>query len=125
RSWVVKTNDKGVALLLPNYVVSGDPLYYDSSGKIPTLPLGTMTVQETKPPVGYLNNDELFIRRITPNGTIEAVSTYNAPNVKEAVIRGGVSIEKWDAELNRKNDVQGDGTLAGAVFEIYNRTGGD
>lgn len=123
RTWVVKTDADGFALLHPTYLVSGDALFYDSSGTIPTLPLGTVTIQETKPPEGYLINNELFIRTITANGQMEPVHTYNEPIVPENVIRGGVSIEKWDFDLNRRKDSQGDATLEGAVFEIYNRTG--
>lgn len=37
--------------------------------------------------------------------------------IKNEVIRGGVEIEKWDNELNRK-EAQGGATLEGAVFEI-------
>jgi uncharacterized surface anchored protein len=83
RTWTVKTNSVGVALLHPDYVVAGDPLYYDSTGRIPTLPLGTISIQETKAPTGYLINDELFIRTITSSGVLESVSTYNEPIVKE------------------------------------------
>jgi hypothetical protein len=121
RSWVVQTDEDGFAMLHPDYLVSGDALYYDSSGRIPTLPLGTVTVQETKPPTGYLINAELYIRHITSEGSAEPVYTYNEPIVPENPIRGGVSVEKWDFDLNRRAVPQGDATLAGAVFEIYNR----
>ena len=47
------------------------------------MPLGTLTIQETKAPIGYKINSEIFIRRITPNGTAEGVSTYNEPIIKE------------------------------------------
>jgi hypothetical protein len=123
RVWIVKTNDAGVALLSPTFLVSGsDPLYYDSTGTIPTIPLGTVTIQESEAPEGYRINNTLFLRQITAAGRVEAVNTYNEPIVPDNVIRGGVSIEKWDYELNRKAAPQGDATLAGAVFEIYNRS---
>ncbi len=121
RSWVVRTDDDGLAMLHPDYLVSGNALYYDSSGKIPALPLGTVTIQETQPPVGYLINSELFVRQIKTDGSTEPVFTYNEPIVDESVIRGGISVEKWDFELNRNAVPQGDATLAGAVLEIYNR----
>ena len=125
RTWVVKTDTDGYALLHPDYIVSGDPLYYGSNGTIPTIPLGTVTIQESKSPTGYRINNELFIRQITSSadGT-ESVRTYNAPIVKEPVIRGGVSIEKWDYELDRKA-AQGDAALSEAVFAVYNRNSGN
>lgn len=121
RKWIVKTDADGFAMLHPNSFVSGDPFYYASNGTTPTIPLGTVTVQEIKAPIGYLINDEIFIRYSQASGKMEAVNTYNEPIVKEPPIRGGVSVEKWDSELNRKAVPQGDATLAGAVFEIYNR----
>ena len=122
RTWVIETDEDGFAMLHPDYLVSGDAFYYNSAGTIVTLPLGTVTIQESKAPEGYLINNELFIRQITASGSMESVETYNEPIIKENVIRGGVSVEKWDAQLNRKGAAQGDATLAGAVFEIYNRS---
>lgn len=121
RTWVLETDEDGFAMLHPDYLVSGDPFYYNSAGTIVTLPLGTVTIQESKAPEGYLINNELFIRQIAASGSMESVETYNEPTVKESVIRGGVSVEKWDMELNC-NDPQGDARLSGAVFEIYNRS---
>ncbi len=122
RTWVLKTDEDGFAMLLPQSLVAGsDPLYYASNGTTPTIPLGTVSIQETKAPSGYLLNSELFVRQVTTSGRMEAVNTYNVPIVPDQIIRGGVSIEKWDAELNRKSNSQGDASLVGAVFEIYNR----
>lgn len=120
RTWVVETDEDGFAMLHPDYKVSGDAFYYNSTGDLVTLPLGTISIQETKAPAGYLLNNEVFIRQITPAGNMESVETFNEPVVKESVIRGGVSVQKWDAELNRK-EAQGDASLQGAVFEIINK----
>lgn len=122
RTWVIETDEDGFAMLHPDYLVSGDAFYYNSAGTIVTLPLGTVTIQETKAPEGYLINSELFIRQITASGSMESVETYNEPIVKENVIRSGVSVEKWDAQLNKKGAAQGDATLAGAVLEIVNKS---
>ena len=121
RTWVLRTGANGTAYLHPDYLVSGDAFYYAGNGD-PTLPLGTVTIQETKPPTGYLINSELYIRQITSQGTAESVKTYNQPIVPDKVIRGGVAIEKWDFDLNRRAAPQGDATLAGSVLEIYNRS---
>ncbi|MDL2236418.1 type IV secretory system conjugative DNA transfer family protein [Christensenellaceae bacterium OttesenSCG-928-K19] len=126
RKWIVETNANGFAMLHPDFVVAGsDPLYFASNGTTPTIPLGTVTVQETKAPTGYRINDEIFVRYSKTEGRREAVNTYNEPIIKEPPIRGGVEIEKWDYELNRRAVPQGDASLAGAVFDIYNRTGKD
>ena len=120
RTWILRTGINGTAYLHPDYLVSGDPFYY-SGNNDPTLPLGTVTIQETKAPEGYLINNEIYIRQITSEGTAESVFTYNEPIVKENVIRGGVLIEKWDNETV-KHKPQGGASFEGAVFEIINRS---
>ena len=115
RTWIVKTDSRGFTRLGDKYKVSGDEFY--KLGGVVTLPLGTVTIQETKAPTGYLLNDEIFVRKITSDGTAERVNTYNEPEVPESVIRGGVRIEKWDNELASKNP-QGAATLEGTKIQI-------
>ena len=110
RTWVLKTNSKGQTLLAENFIVSGDSLYYTSKGE-PTLPIGTITIQETKAPEGYLLNPEIFIRQITSDGSAESVNTYNEPEIPETVMKGSVELYKSDDESGN--------ALAGAVYGIY------
>ena len=86
RSWVLKTDKDGYCELTSAYKVSGDDFYYNGTNT-PTLPVGTVTIQETKAPVGYFINNEVFVRNITPTGTSEFVSTFNQPEVLEKVIK--------------------------------------
>ena len=97
RSWTFATDNDGVILLsfAEDYLVSGDPLYYDANGYT-TLPLGTVLIQETKAPTGYNLNDEIFIRQITTDGTLESVNTYNTPEVPDQVRRGDLEFSKRD-----------------------------
>lgn len=85
RSWVLKTNDEGIAYLDSDYKVSGDDFYM--FGNIATIPVGTITIQETKAPTGYFINNEVFVRKIEANGKDQYVSTYNQPTVNEKVIK--------------------------------------
>ncbi len=110
RTWVLNTNDRGQTLLSEDFKISGDSLYYTSNGE-PTLPIGTITIQETKAPEGYLINPEIFVRQITSAGTDQFISTYNAPIVPEQVIKGYVELYKSDIESGNK--------LANAVYGIY------
>lgn len=86
RSWVLKTNSNGYCQLNSNFKVSGDDFYYNGNSH-PTLPVGTITIQETKAPTGYFINNEVFVRKITTSGNAERVETFNMPTVNEKVIK--------------------------------------
>ena len=110
RSWVLKTNESGKSSMVDSLKVSGDEFFKDSSGTN-TLPIGTITIQETKAPEGYLINPEIFVRQITSDGTAEGVQTYNVPIIPEQVMKGSVELYKSDNESGN--------ALAGAVYGIY------
>ena len=105
RSWVLKTDKDGCCDLSNDYKVSGDDFFYMSNG-LPTLPVGTITIQETKAPTGYFINNELFVRKITTSGNTEHISTYNQPEVLEKVIK--FNIKKVQAGTSTP--------ISGAVF---------
>ena len=97
-------------------------LYKDKDGKT-CYPLGTYFIQEVKAPEGYLVNDEILTVKITEDGTDNLhVSTYNE-SIKgdDTIIRGGVKLSKIDNDLD-EDYAQGDATLAGAEFTIYNQS---
>ena len=105
RSWVLKTDSDGYCDLAKGYKVSGDDFYYASNGDA-TLPVGTITIQETKAPTGYFINNEVFVRKITTKGSVEDVDTFNMPTVNEKVIK--FNIKKVQAGTSTP--------ISGAVF---------
>ena len=133
RTWVIKTvkspsENKYIATLSNTFKVSGDEFYLD--GGAPTLPLGTITVEETKAPAGYtLQNKMLSVGgqevangialfNITENDQhIAAVVGGNEYTVVEGVVRGGLEIQKKDAATNENVGI--------AVFEIINKNNFD
>lgn len=117
RTWIFKTDAEGKVHFSKNYLVSGDAFYTQTDGKTPCLPLGTVTVQETKAPAGYFTNDTVFVQKITAGGAKETVSCYNASSVEEQVYRGGVKVQKRDLET-KKAEAQGGATLEGVVFTV-------
>lgn len=128
RTWVLKTDENGrtslarVTLDKDKYFVSGDSFYTSTNGNI-TLPIGTVTVQETKAPSGYLLSDNsVHIQQITSNTTTERVTTFvepseKAPTVREQVKRGDIAFNKVHGE-----DMTG---LAGVPFKITSKTTGE
>lgn len=125
RTWVMKTDERGFTRLGEKYKVSGDE-FFKLKGVV-TLPLGTITIQETKAPKGYLLNEEIFVRQITPTGSGEQVETYNMPTIKEEVIRGDVQLVKY----GESNDEPGDSgadikkPLKDIKFHLTSKTNGD
>ena len=132
RTWILKTVQAASgnyrAYLDNEHFVSGDPFYLDAG--IPTLPLGTITVEETKAPVGYtLQNKTLSaggqevangiaLFNITEdNQHVAAVVGGNEYTVVEGVVRGGLEIQKKDANTGAN--------VGTATFQIVNKNNYD
>jgi hypothetical protein len=100
RTWVIKTDADGKAVMDSSHKVSGSSWYTDGNGDI-SLPLGTVTIQETKAPAHYEINSEVFVRKITGSGTTETVSTYSPFTVSESPESGYLRIIKKDDQTNK------------------------
>lgn len=106
RTWIFKTDAEGKSHFSKDYLVSGDAFYTQTDGKTICLPLGTVTVQETKAPVGYFSNDTVFVQKITADGVKETVQCYNTSSVEEQIYRGDLELVKVsDGEQTRLSDV--------------------
>ena len=115
RSWVLKTDEYGYTTLDKAYLVSGDEFYYATNSGNPALPLGTISIQETKAPDGYIIDSTPVIRQITSEGGAESVFTYNAPEISNDPDPGTIRIVK-------KSD---DGVVAGMRFVVKNNSTGE
>lgn len=117
RTWVLKTGSDGALKFTEDALVSGDNFYYTSDGSTICLPLGTVTVQETKAPAGYFVNDTIFVQKISGTSESETINVYQSSEVPEQIYRGGVQIQKRDLETGEAA-AQGNATLEGAEFTI-------
>lgn len=117
RTWIFKTDSDGKIQFTKKYFVSGDEFYYQTDETTLCFPLGTVTVQETKAPTGYVLNDKVFVQKITASGKKESVEIYNSITVPETLIRGGVKVQKSDADTMTP-EAQGSATLTGTAFTI-------
>lgn len=117
RTWIFRTDEAGRIEFTSEYLVSGDEFYYQMDGTTPCVPLGTVTVQETKAPEGYLLNESVFVQKIVAGGTQETVECYQTAYVADQVYRGDLEFVKVsDGDLNR---------LANVPFSITSKTTGE
>jgi hypothetical protein len=100
RIWYVRTDATGKGMVRESYLAEGsDALYHNSYGDA-TIPLGTVIIEESTAPTGYILPSPalVFIQQVTATSQMESVTTYNAPVAYERVARGDVSITKaYDA----------------------------
>ena len=136
RTWVTKTiaetDSDGtthyITKLADEYKVSGDSFYMQDGKTV--LPLGTLTVEETKAPNGYLLDGAyrqagdkseqikgLYVTQITEDGDLTVLSGSNQFSVSDKVIRSGVKIQKRDLETGDTKP-QGSATLKDTAFDI-------
>ena len=136
RTWVTKTvaekSSDGsihyVTKLADAYKVSGDAFYTQNEKGV--LPLGTLTVEETKAPDGYLLDGAymqagdsieqikgMYLTQIIEDGELAVLSGSNQYSVSDQVIRGGVKIQKRDLET-KDTKAQESATLKDTAFAI-------
>ena len=115
RTWVVRTNANGFARLDENSLVSGDEFFYENG--VITIPRGSVAIYESKAPIGYKLNSNVNFQKIQEK-PLDAVITFNAPEIPETVIRGGVSVQKLDSETGQTP--QGGANFSGITFSIIN-----
>lgn len=110
RSWTLKTDKNGICGLDKKYLVDSNNDFYYSSGENPNpvLPLGTVTIQETKAPAGYVKDDTLYVQQITSNSSLNFVSTYNEFE--------NVNTQSTYYKIKKTSE---DGVVAGVPFKIY------
>ena len=151
RTWVIETKETTTssgktiyrASLDDKHKVDGDDLYKTKSG-IPTIPVGVITVEETKAPdvtytdedgneqlVYTLNNKTLngntvlgqqngkVVMKISGDGINFNLQGGNDYTISEIPKKGGFYTSKIDAETG-KAEPQGNGSLDGASYEIIN-----
>jgi len=136
RTWVTQTKaEKGtdgaihyITRLADSYKVSGDSFY--SQNGTNCLPLGTITVEESKAPNGYLLDGAymqanggkeqikgVYVAQITENGELAVLNGGNAHSISNKAIRGGVKIQKRDFET-KDTKPQGSASLKDTSFTI-------
>ena len=122
RTWVIKTlktaGGNYMAVLNTNYKIAGDDFYTNAKGA-PVLPLGTLSIEETKAPEGYsLEGAYLqvggvgekitgkYVAQITQNGNLAQLKGGNTFKVSDKIKRGDFKLTKIDTDnQNRMSDI--------------------
>lgn len=122
RTWVIKTlktaGGNYMAALNNTCKVSGDDFYKVSNGTV-VLPLGTISIEETKAPEGYnLEGAYLqvggvgekitgkYVAQITQNGNLAQLKGGNTFKVSDKIKRGDFKLTKIDTDnQNRMSDI--------------------
>lgn len=122
RTWVIKTlktaGGNYMAALNNTCKVSGDDFYKVSNGTA-VLPLGTISIEETKAPEGYsLEGAYLqvggtgtkitgkYVAQITQNGNLAQLKGGNTFKVSDKIKRGDFKLTKIDTDnQNRMSDI--------------------
>lgn len=102
RSWVFGTDKNGEIAYDSDYRSSGDDLFYDSINNAYGLPLGTVTIQETKATEKFYLDEQIYLSQITLDGNTHTVM-YNYPVSEEESIES-VTIsgtKTWDDDNDR------------------------
>ncbi len=134
RKWVIKTSydsstGKYATRLDRNNLISGDDFYYNNQN--PCLPLGTITIEETKAPVGYTLEGATFTTASgtpvtgkyftqitsTTSGNGASLVGGNVLTVSDGVIRGDLEVYKTDFETGE--------VMANVRFRLTSQTTGE
>jgi uncharacterized surface anchored protein len=127
QTWVIQTlpdgNGNYTAKLDQAHLVSGTLTYGEN-----VLPLGCITIQETKAPEGYLINNTVWKMQILQSGNGVIYSSTTQPEIQNVPVDpenlddiptfGDLKLGKISAEQGTTQD--GDATFKGAVFEVIN-----
>ena len=110
--WVFRTDAKGVIDMSDpdKYLIKARSagLYSDSQGRW-TLPIGIITISETKAPKGYVLDSKTYFRAVRETGTVETLKTFNTLTGtdahREQVYRGDICFSKSSEGKERLHNV--------------------
>ena len=107
--WVLTTkkeNDVCRSKLEKEYQISGDDFYYAENRDKPVIPLGTISIEETKAPKGYMleqahiegDNGKLagnyYLTQIVQNGNQANIQGGNNYKIADRICRGDIEFQK-------------------------------
>lgn len=108
RTWVIRSDRDGKANLDQDHLVPGSDNFYYSSNNSICLPYGTLTIEETKAPAGYKDNNELYVYTIKGDNGVAYTSKFTPLTITNEPKMGTAEIIKTST----------DGEVEGIEFEV-------
>ncbi|MGN0152519.1 MAG: collagen binding domain-containing protein [Wujia sp.] len=119
RIWYFCSDENGHVILDESHKTTGDDLYTDNDGH-PVLPIGTITVRETKAPDGYIADETSRTIRIKDNQNPKSsYATENARIYENRMIKQAFQLTKYgESSDNAKNPLANAGFKACLLSDL-------
>lgn len=119
RTWVFETDSEGKIVFDEKHKLSGNDFYgTDGNGNM-RIPLGTITLQETKSPEGYLLNSKVYVESVTTNKT----TVFENLEIPEDILKltiikkeQGFTVSEENGNYHYQAGKLTDTVIPGAVF---------
>ncbi|MBQ7707124.1 MAG: hypothetical protein IJT72_05020 [Lachnospiraceae bacterium] len=124
KTWVFKTDtNSGYAHFNDMDKISGDDFYYDENNVV--LPIGTVTIEETKAPESYEKNNHIDVQKIYPDNNTSKILRFNPPEISDKKIKQSIEFNKLgEIKADTYITLEGAGFMACRVSELEkNETG--
>ena len=126
-TWIFATDEDGFVDFAEAYKVSGPALPVNVDGD-PCVPLGTITIQETLPPEGYLINPSILTYKIESEGGVMLAQYPNGLEIPETVKKGRFTIEKYlmdtvNGSVSAETAQASATPEVGAIFQVIDSEG--
>ena len=100
RTWVLRSDEYGEAQLRDSYKVSGDEFWLDAQ-RDPAIPIGTITIQETKAPEGYVIDPTVRVQSVKNDDDLEDEHVYNTSVIPNKEFKAYIKIVKVDKDSQK------------------------
>lgn len=99
KTWVFKSDPNGQVKFRESYKISGDDLY-KIDGFI-GIPIGTITIQETKAPDGYVIDPTVRVQSVKNDADLSDEHYYNTSTVPNTEFKAYIKVIKNDADTQK------------------------
>ncbi len=114
RTWIVKSDEKGIVKLDSAHLISGDEIY-DTDDKGSYLPVGKLVIKEIKAPEGYNLDDKSYTVNLADYAGES--TTFSPIKIQNSPIRSDIKFQKKDGNTGQP--------LPNIPFKLTNTTSGE